>query len=263
MAVRRGDADSQHRPFPHLRDGADGDGRSLGGGLQHDLLDVGERADEALPADDVLLAVVLDVAAAGVRVASLDGLEDLLQGQAVRPQFRGIDDDLVLLRKAAPGVDLCDAGNGAQPGRDHPVEDRPALHRGDAVSLDCELEDVAEPGRDRTQLGSAQTLRDRFACLDEALGDELAGEVEVDSVLEDDRHRREAIAGDRADLLELRKAVHRGLHRVRHELLHLHGPEGRSLREDLYLDVRDVGLGVDRELRQGVGAAGDEEDRGQ
>ena len=72
------------------------------------------------PADDVLLPVVLDVAAARVRVAPPDGLEDLLQGEAVGPELRGIDDDLVLLRNAAPGVDLGDARHRPQPRRDRP-----------------------------------------------------------------------------------------------------------------------------------------------
>jgi hypothetical protein len=56
-------------------------------------------------AQDVLLAVVLDVSAARVHAAPLDRREDVLERQAIRYELGGVDDDLVLLRQPAPGVD--------------------------------------------------------------------------------------------------------------------------------------------------------------
>ncbi len=141
-AVLRRDADPHHRALAHLRDAPDGHGSSVLVGLQDDLLDVGHRPDEPLAPHDVLLAVVLDVPAPGVGVPALHRLEDLAERKAMRPKAGRVDEDLVLLREAAPRVHLGDTGDGAQARRDHPVEDRPALHGRDPLAFDRELEDV-------------------------------------------------------------------------------------------------------------------------
>ena len=200
-AVDGGDADAQHRPLADLGDAPDRHRRAVLPGLEDDLLDVGERPDEPLAAQDVLLPVVLDVAPAGVARPPLHGLEDVLEGDPVGQELGGVHHHLVLLGQPAPGVHLGDPGHRPQPWGDQPVEDGAALHRGDALALDRELEDVAEAGRHRPHLGVAEPGRDGLPRLRQPLVHELAGEVDVDAVLEDDGDRREAVARDRADLV--------------------------------------------------------------
>ncbi len=98
---------------PDLGHVADGDGDAPLG-LEDDLRDVLDRADQPDAADDELLGVAVEDAAADVRVVVPDGLVDLADGQAVLEQPVRVDDDLVLLDVAAEGVDLADPRHGLE-----------------------------------------------------------------------------------------------------------------------------------------------------
>ena len=84
----------------------------------------------------------------------------------------------------------------------------------------------------------------------QALVDELAREVDVGAVLEDDRHLGEPVARERARVLEARQPAHRGLDRERDALLDFERRVARRRGVDLHLDVGDVGHRVDRQARE-------------
>ena len=65
-------------------------------------------------ADDVLFLVVLDIAAADVRVVFFERANTFLARLRISNQFGGIDYHLILLRYATLSVHFHDAGNGAQ-----------------------------------------------------------------------------------------------------------------------------------------------------
>src|SRR5581483_6568168 len=86
----------------------------------HDVLDVGQAADQARAADDLLLAAVNQVAAAGARVVALERAEDVVEPEPVGDQRARPELDLVGLQLAAVAVDLDHAGHRLERGRDLP-----------------------------------------------------------------------------------------------------------------------------------------------
>ena len=160
-----------------------------------------------------------------------------------------------LLLETADGVDLGDPAEIAQLRTHHPVLEfaqvrrRPLLAVGTPcpwLGLDGVHEDLAEARRDRPHRGldSGRQLR---AHLLDALVDELPREIDIDTILEDDRHLREPVTGDRAGATQPGQACHGGLHRERDALLGLERRVARGLGIDLHLDIGDVRYGVDRQ----------------
>ena len=103
--------------------------------------------------------------------------------------------------------------------------------------------------------GLPTSARDLLADLHEALVDELRARSR--------RRRRRvkmSVTIEMPSLLTLRVCVrpgdarHAALDRLRDLRLHLGRGERRRARDDLHLDVRDVGYGVDRQLRRRVDA---------
>src|SRR3546814_18723782 len=78
--------------------------------------------------------------------------------------------------------------------------------------------------------------------------DLLAREVNVGAVFEHHRHLAEAVARDRACIVEVGDARDRGLDRIGDPLLGFERLIALRLGIDLDLDVGDVGYGIDREL---------------
>ena len=116
-----------------------------------DLLDVGGPADAV---DQEHLAVLANVAAADVAVVSLDGLHDLVEGQAVLDEPGRVDPHLILLFVAAPGVDFGSALGGPQFRLDDPIVDGAKLRNIVALAGHDVVEDLAQPRRYRPQLGT-------------------------------------------------------------------------------------------------------------
>ena len=102
-------------------------------------------------------------------------------------------------------------------------------------------------------------LRDAEPVARRTFADDLAGEVNVDVVLEIDIDDGETEVGDRTDLFDPGKPVHRHLHREGDVLLDLLGSEALGDGEDLYEVRGDVGEGVDRELLVAAEARGGDE----
>ena len=93
---------------------------------QDDVLDVVLVANEPHTAHELLLAAVLDVGTAGVRVVPLQRLDDMAKGQPVGRQAGRIDQDFVLQLTTSEAVDFDDARHRAELRLDEPVERRSA-----------------------------------------------------------------------------------------------------------------------------------------
>ncbi len=248
----------------NLRHVPDEDGRSRLG-LQRDGADVPDGLEEPDAADEILLFAVLQDVAADVEVVPAEGLADFGQGQVVGVEPVRIDDDVILLDRPAEGVDLADAGDRLEQRREDPVLGGPdfgqpghLVRPGRPLPGQGVLVDLAHRGRDRSH-GDLGPLGDAFAGLDQPLEDELAGEIDVDPVLEDDGDDGEPGLGDRADLIEPGQAAHGRLDRVGDEALDLGRRHARDRGQHLDLDVGDVGEGVDGDAQDGPDAERDEE----
>ena len=97
LAVLRRRAAPEPRAELHVADRRDRDGHALRRRADDDAAEVVEVLDEAVGADDEVLAVVLDVAAAGVGVRLLERVDDLRDRDAGGLEPLRVEHDLVLL----------------------------------------------------------------------------------------------------------------------------------------------------------------------
>ena len=119
----------------------------------HDhVADVVGGAQQPDAADQVLLVSLLYVAAARIRITLGKRIEQLLQGDFVVAQPREIRVDFVLLDQPTQGHYVGHAWNQAQLAHHGPVLDGAQLHRGEAVTLQRVLEDLAQAGGDGAEL---------------------------------------------------------------------------------------------------------------
>ncbi|EAU66886.1 hypothetical protein STIAU_3193 [Stigmatella aurantiaca DW4/3-1] len=253
---------AHERGVLHLGDVPHVDGDALGGGGDDDVADVLQRLDQPLSPDEHLLRPPGDVGPARVGVVALQGLEDLLERQAIGRHARGIELHLVGFQLAAEGVHFHHPWHRAQPGDELPLQYLPQLHGALALAADLELVNFSEPRGRGAHLGRAVAFGDVLPGLLEPLAHELAGEVDVRAVLEGDGDDGQAELGDGAKLLGARQAAHRRLDGHGDEPFHLHGAKPRRGGEDLHLHVGDIGDRVDGQLAQGPESEG-RDDRGQ
>ena len=184
-------ADVDLADLPHV----DGD---AAGRRDDDVLEVGERLDEADAAHDRPRAVGFEHVSADVLVAVADRLDDAAERQVVGAQAVRIDVDLVLLDVAADRRDLGDARHRVQLIADEPVLQRPQVAQRMTIALDGVPEHVTDPRRVGPECRHRPLghLRGDEA---EALEDAAPGEVLIDLVLEDHVDHREAEGRLRAD----------------------------------------------------------------
>ncbi len=220
-----------------------------------------ERCGAAEPAHGIGLVGVLDVGAAEVGVVALDRHDDFVQGQVVAAQRVGVDEDGVLLDFPSPGVDFGDLGDGGEFVANGPVEQRLELHERKSGGLDGELVDLAESGGHRPHDGGDAG---RHGALDlvEPLGDELAGAVQVDRVVEDDGQEGDLELGGGADDLEVRHAEEGGLEWKGDQLFDLDGAHAGGLGGDHDLIVGEIGEGLERDPREDQRAAREQQEHG-
>ena len=151
---------------------------------------------------DQLLRAGLDVGGADVPGRLGRRVEHLAEREPVAREPVGVHEHLVLLEHPADGVDLGQARHAQELAADDPVLDRAELHRGVPARRVAERvpEDLAEARRDRPQLGRLGARRQLVVDPAEPLEDELAGEVGVDVLLEDDGDDGDPLARERPEL---------------------------------------------------------------
>ena len=247
----RPDADLRHVVHVHRR-------TALGG--QHDVADLGLAGRPAQTPDRVLLGAMFHEPGPEVGVVLPQTLKDVPQPQPIAAQLLRVDHDLELPREAAPGVDVGDAGDGAQLVLDLPVMQGLELHGVKAAAFDGVLVDLAERRRQRAQL-RFQPARDAVARLAQPLVHQLPRQQRVHGVLEDHGDHGQAVLRDRAHLERVRQAHQRRFQRKGDELLGLNGRHARRGGDHRHLVVGQIREGVDRDLRRRVQPEADE--RGQ
>ena len=228
----------------------------------HDFLDLIDVADLSRRANEILLAVALDVAGAHVRIIGRQRRHDVAEAKLVGHELCGIGQHMKLLLETADGVDLAEARHSPQLRPDDPVLNRaqvalgvwlPARLARLGLGFDREHVDFAESGGHRSHRGldtGGQLIPDLL----DPFVDQLSGKIDIGTVLEDDRDLAEAIARLRARAFEVRQPAHRGLDRERDALLDFQRRVAGRTAVDLDLNVRDVGNGVDGQEREIPGA---------
>ena len=218
--------------------------------------DVVFAADPAHAADDVFGVVLLDDPAAGRHIALGDGRIQVAQRDAVGPQRLGAHVDLVFERRAADRSHIGNAGGGVQLRGDVELIEGPQPRRVDRVRgarLDGVPEDLSEGRGVGGQIGE-DSRREERPRLGQLFGDALAGEIEVDGILEDDRDHREIEFGGRANGADAGQPLQFARQRISHLVFDLAGRAPHPVGEDDHLVFRQVGNGVHRRIQHRVDA---------
>jgi len=265
VPVLHGAALADGVPGPNLRHVPDEDGCPLPG-FQRDRADVFDRLQKPDSPDEELPLVTLQDVAAGVEVVPAQRLGDAVERQVVGGQKVGIHDDVKLSDIAPEGVDFVDPGDRLEERREGPVLNRPDLrqvfrliHALGPAPRERVLIDFPH-GRGNRAHGDLGSLGDALPGFDEPLEDELAGEVDIDAVLEDDGDDGEAGLGNRTNLIQAREPAHGRFDREGDEPLDFRRRHAGSRGQDFDLDVGDVGEGVDGDPKDRPDPQHDEEE---
>ncbi len=201
-----------------------------------------------------------DVAPAGVRVAAAERVGDLEQRHVVVAKLFQIGHDLVLLDQAAHRHDVGDAGRQLEIPRDGPVLYGAKIGRAHPVAPQAIAIDLADRRGERREL-----RRDPVRQVGglQALEHLLAREVVVHLVVEREHDIRQAELRVREHPHVVRQAGETQLDRDCDLFLDLLGGAPCVQRDDVDLDVGDVGERFDRQRFERENAAGDEEQRHQ
>ena len=221
-----------------------------------DLADVVARAQHADAANQVLLLASLEEAAAGVRVASAERGEDLLQPDVVRLHAGGVDGDFVLLDESTEADDVGDAGNQLELAADHPILKAAQVRDADALGLDAIAVDLADRRRERCQLG-LHSRRQVHAL--EPFEHLLPREVVVRVVVEGEDDVGEPELSVREEAHGVGQAAEADLQRYRDLLLDFFRRVAGKQADDRDLDIGDVGERLDRQGAERRHAGGDEQ----
>ena len=185
-----------------------------------------------------------------------DRADHLRQRHVVGVELVQIDLDIVFLRRAAPGIDLDDAGNGQQAALHDPVLDGAQVGQSEMRRSDHLIAvDFADQAGGLDLWGDVVRQVDVLLKVDRGLRQR---EIIVDAVIENDAHERQAIERGRADDVDARRRSKTDLDRNRVIALHLLGGLTGSLRGDFQDDRRRIGIGLDVQLGKGE-QAGDHE----
>ena len=222
-----------------------------------DVTDVVGRAQQADAADQVLLAPLLDVAAARVRVAVGQRVEQLLQ-RDLWSQLGEVGVHLVLLDEAAQADHVGDPRHQLELALDDPVLDRAQL-AGSAV----DPSGSGTPRRSRWTAARARVARPGQVGLAQALGHLLPGEIRSRLVVEGDDQKRQAELRVGEHAHGIGQASQRDLERDGDLLLDLFRRASGVQGDDGHLRVRNIRKGLDRKLQESCDPAAHEQDRAQ
>ena len=256
LAVERDNAPAKRLAEFHERHVLDID-RAAAMALQNDSLDIFDRLDLPEASHHQLFRASLDQAGAHVLIVLADGLDNLIDGQVVFEKVLRHHAHLVLANVAALAEHLGDARDGLEVPFDDPVLERSQLGGAVAGSVDVVSQNFAHPADDRSLLNSVRqvdALRDAVFGHLEPLVHLLVREVDIHVVLEIDVYGGQAVAGQRAYLLNARDAHHGYLDRTGDKLLHFLGCDAFGLREDLHEVGADIRKGVNGQVHKRINA---------
>ena len=223
--------------------------------LDHDILDVLDRLDQANAAHDVLFRAFLQDIAAGVRIVLGHGIEDIVQRQVVLSQQPRFHHDLILFDEPAHGIDVDDILKALHHRPDDPIHECPPLHElfhghfivGFFIArpFQIELIDLAEPGRVRHQLGD-RARRQQFLDFEHPFKHHLPRQIDIDVVLKNDRNHGQADLGERPDIGQAGRPHQLEFNGKGDEPFDLFRRKSLHLGDNLHQHVGHVGKGINR-----------------
>ncbi len=179
------------------------------GGLQHDVLDVGDASEVAPPPHHELELGEFDGAAADIGVARADRVPQLVERDALSPQAVRFDHHVVLLHEAANAGDLSHALGPRGTEADHPILDRAQLGERPFPGHDDVLVDPADTGgigAERRCHPGRQATRRRVEIFEHP----RPAPIRIGAVFEDHIDERDTEEREAADHLGLRHREHGG-----------------------------------------------------
>ncbi len=168
----------------------------------------------ARDADQILFAEALDIPRADIGVVGVQRLDNLGHGHAVGGETVGVWSDVILPFEPTDGVDLGHTRRVAKLGPDHPVLKRAQILGGVGFAVRTSRallghhrihEDFAQPGGDGAEFGGHAFGKLPPRGL-KPFVDQLAREIDVGAIGEDDCDLAEPVAGDRAGVFKARHA---------------------------------------------------------
>ena len=204
----------------------------------HDGLQILHRLHQTDAPDNELLGPPGDEARRRISVSGLDPLHEVGEGEVELEEGVGVHQHLELLDVASDGEDLGDLLDRLELELDQPVLQRSELHGGLTVALQVVHVDHPEARGDGAEEGIGGLGGKVGLDLVEPGSQDLAGPIDVGSLLEIHVHQREPVGGGASDALHLGQAEHGCLDGNGYELFHLLGRQ-------------TVGFGID--LHQGGG----------
>ena len=185
-------------------------------------------------------------------------LKTLRDGQVEVVEPRGIEQHVILHRRAAEAGVVGDAGDAAVGALDDPVFESVEFHRRAIGAVDDVAIDEAAGAEQRRH-----AWRDAAGKLSvgDALEDDVAREVGVGAFVEREDDVGKTVERDGAHHAQVRRAVHREFERQSGEALDFFGGVAGPLRDQLDHRWRKVGIGVDRHALEGDRAGDDDQQR--
>ena len=216
---------------------------------QHGVADFIERADQPDATDDRDLRADVDRAAADVDVAVGQRLQHLRQRDAVGDELVDVDLQLIRLGLAAPAGDVDDARHRTEAALQHPILQGLEFEHGVARRADklvaIDFADRADRGNLRLRV--VQQRRKLREAVQDLLKRLFIGVVEGELQL----HVRQAIQGNRADLIEIAQRRSLRLDRNGDVALDLFRREPGALGDDVHHRRGGVRIRLDVELPEG------------
>ncbi len=183
----------------------------------HGVLEVLTVPEPTVSADHELFAAAFDKGPAGDAVVGRYRRCEFLERESVLAQRHRVRHHVKLADIPAEAVDPSNSRHGAEDGPQDPVLQRPQLHQIEVGAFESVLVDLAETGGDRPETAGG-ALGQLTLDGEDPLHHQLAGEVDIGSVLEHHGHHRETEFRERSHLGRVRKAGTGLLDRVGDEL---------------------------------------------
>ena len=185
----------------------------------------------------------LDFAPADVDVRIIQRGDDLRDGDIIGVEFLEIDLYRELLDRAAPGIDLHDAGHRHQPAGDDPVLNASEIGQAKVFRADDLI--AIDLANQRGLLNDRFDAIGEFGVLLQGQSCLRIGEIIIHAIGESDLNPRQSVKRGRSDIGDVWHRIERRFQWHRIVFLHLLRRQSGRLRGDFDDDGRGIGIGLD------------------
>ena len=261
LALDEGVPGLRLRALLHARHVAQADALAPGHADDDRIAERLRRERLSLRLDDDALILRVDEAGAHHAGGRARGIDHVAERKVVRNEALGHHADLQLPHVPAEHAALGDARYGEQPGLQHPVGERPQVHRRERRGDETDLQQVHRGRGERRHLRRPHADRELARGLTEPFREHVAGKEDVRAFLEDHRDDRQTLDRLGADGFLIAEPGDRRLDRPGDELLRLFRGETRTLRLDLDLRLHEVRKDIELRVGGDVDAVGEQQAR--